>query len=62
MFSTFHEIDFKSLLLDGLLGFLLFASAIHVNLKELDCSKWSVLLFATIGVLITAGVVGTVLY
>lgn len=60
--QTIEGIDFKSLLLDGLLGFLLFAGAIHVNLKELDCSKWSVLLFATIGVFITAGVVGTVLY
>ena len=45
--------DFKTLLLDGLLSFLLFAGALHVNLEELSKEKWSITLFATLGVLIS---------
>ncbi|MEK6151784.1 sodium:proton antiporter [Flavobacteriaceae bacterium 3-367] len=50
--------DFKTLLLDGLLSFLLFAGALHVNIDELAKEKWSVLLFATLGVLISTFLVG----
>ena len=57
-----NDVDFKSVLLDGLLGFLLFAGAMHVNLKELDCSKWAVLLFSTVGVLITAAISGLAVF
>ncbi len=54
--------DFKSLLLDGLLSFLLFAGALHVNIQDLAKEKWSVLLFATIGVLISTFIVGSAFY
>ena len=47
------ESDFENLLFDGLLGFLLFAGALHVNIKELERERWSVLIFATIGVIIS---------
>ncbi|MGB5818677.1 MAG: sodium:proton antiporter [Saonia sp.] len=50
--------DFKTLLLDGLLSFLLFAGAMHVNIDDLSKEKWSVLLFATLGVLISTFIVG----
>jgi len=54
--------DFKTLLLDGLLSFLLFAGALHVNIEDLSKEKWSVLLFATFGVLISTFIVGGLTY
>lgn len=54
--------DFKILLLDGILSFLLFAGALHVNLEDLAVEKWSVLLFATLGVIISTFIVGILIY
>jgi len=54
--------DFKTLLFEGILSFLLFAGALHVNIDELAKEKWSVLLFATLGVLISTGIVGGLTY
>ena len=54
--------DFKSLLLDGILSFMLFAGALHVNLGALAEQKKSILLFATIGVLISTFIVGGLVY
>ncbi len=54
--------DFKTLLLDGILSFLLFAGAIHVNLGELLKEKWAIILFATLGVLISTFIVGSLTY
>lgn len=56
------DLDFKSLLLNGILSFLLFAGAIHVNLEELSKEKWPILLFATLGVLISTFLVGGLTY
>ncbi|MFT5055864.1 MAG: CPA1 family monovalent cation:H+ antiporter [Pseudoalteromonas distincta] len=50
--------NFKDLLFNGMLGFLLFAGALHINIKELAKQRWSVLLFATLGVLISTALVG----
>lgn len=54
--------DFSHILLDVLLGFLLFAGALHVDIQELKKQKWTVLIFATIGVLISTFVVGVGLF
>ncbi len=54
--------DFKTLLLDGILSFLLFAGALHVNLSALAKEKISILLFATISVLISTFVVGGLVF
>ncbi len=54
--------DFKTLLLDGILSFLLFAGALHVNIDALAKEKWSILLFATIGVLLSTFIVGTLTF
>ena len=51
------KIDFSDVLLEGLLSFLLFAGALNVNLPDLLQRKWSVLTLATVGVLISVGVV-----
>ncbi len=54
--------DFKSLLFDGMLSFLIFAGALHVNIDELNKEKWPVLLFATLSVLISTALVGGLIY
>ncbi|GAF94167.1 unnamed protein product, partial [marine sediment metagenome] len=45
------DIDFPALLLEGMLGFLLFAGALHVNLDDLAASKWPIAIFASVGVI-----------
>ncbi|WP_179333935.1 cation:proton antiporter [Winogradskyella costae] len=54
--------DFKTLLLNGILSFLLFAGALHVNLAALEKEKKSILLFATLGVLISTFIVGGLVF
>jgi len=44
------QIPFDKVLLEGILSLLLFAGALHVNLDDLARSKWSVGVFATVGV------------
>jgi CPA1 family monovalent cation:H+ antiporter len=51
-------IDFKKLLMEGLLSFILFAGAIHVNLTELKSQKWKIVAFSSLGVLISTALVG----
>ena len=45
------SIDFDAALLHGMLSFLLFAGALHVNLYDLAKQKWTIGLLATFGVL-----------
>ena len=52
-----RSIDFDETLLVGMLGFLLFAGALKVDLHELLNRKWEVLILATIGTALNAGVV-----
>jgi len=54
--------DFKTLLLDGILSFLLFAGALHIDFASLAKEKKSIILFATIGVLISTFLVGGLTY
>jgi CPA1 family monovalent cation:H+ antiporter len=54
--------DFKTLLLDGILSFLLFAGALHVNLGALAKEKKSIFLFATLGVLISTFLVAGLVF
>lgn len=51
-------IDFNETLMDGLLGFLLFAGALHVNLDDLKAQRWIVALMASLGVLLSTALVG----
>ncbi len=50
-------IDFHKALMEGMLSFLLFAGALHVDLGNLMQRKWTVALMATVGVLISTGLV-----
>ncbi|MEO6168103.1 MAG: sodium:proton antiporter [Chitinophagales bacterium] len=54
--------DFSQLLLGSMLSFMLFAGAIHVDLKELQQEKLSVILFSTLSVLLSTFIIGTSLY
>ena len=56
------KIDFKVVLLDIMLSFLLFAGALHTDLKQLHQQRWPVLVFATFGVLVSTFLVGTSVY
>ena len=56
------QADFKTLLFNGLLSFMLFAGALHVNLSALAKERKSIILFATLGVLISTFIVGGLVY
>ncbi|MCB0382310.1 MAG: sodium:proton antiporter [Psychroserpens sp.] len=52
------NIDFETVLLDIMLSFLLFAGALHTNFNQLKIQRWPVLVFATLGVLVSTFLVG----
>ncbi|UCD59840.1 MAG: sodium:proton antiporter, partial [Flavobacteriaceae bacterium] len=56
------HIDFRSVLLDIMLSFLLFAGALHTDLQKLRELRWPILTFATFGVLVSTFLVGTIIY
>jgi len=60
--NTVSQSDFRTLLMDGLLSFLLFAGALHVNISDLKKEKWAILLFASFSVLISTFIVGGLTY
>lgn len=51
-------LDFRLLLMDVMLSFLLFAGALHVNAKSLKKERASVFIFATVGVLVSTFIIG----
>jgi monovalent cation:H+ antiporter, CPA1 family len=56
--SAIAQIDFFDTLMRGMLAFLLFAGALHVDLGELRNVRWPVGVLASVGVLISTTVVG----
>lgn len=52
------EIEFSGALLEGMLGLLLFAGALHVKIDDLRKQAWTVALMATLGVAISTAVAG----
>ena len=56
------SIDFDQTLMQGMLGYLLFAGALHVNLNDLKEQTAVIALLATIGVLATTFIVGGLTY
>ena len=54
-----QQIDFDKTLLQGMLSFLLFAGALHININDLAEKKWSIGTLATIGTLLSTFLVGT---
>ena len=60
--SLLAGIDFSTTLLHGMLSFLLFAGALHVDINRLSEMKWIVASLATIGVLISTLLVAVLLW
>ncbi len=56
------SIDFKTVLLDIMLSFLLFAGALHTNFKELTTHRKPIVAFATLGTLVSTFLSGTIVY
>ena len=56
------SINFSKVLLEGMLGLLLFAGALHVNLNDLTRNKLEIGVFATLGVLTSTFIVGYFVY
>ena len=56
--QTLAHIDFNQTLMQGMLSFLLFAGALHVNLNDLLRQKWTIAVLASVGVLVSTAAVG----
>ena len=56
--SLLEQMNFTETLLQGMLSFLLFAGALHVDLERLKASWLPVLLLSTIGVIVSTVLVG----
>ncbi|PTT01109.1 sodium:proton antiporter [Pedobacter sp. HMWF019] len=62
-FSTLlQDVDFTEVLMGAMLNFLLFAGAIHINLKDLREQRWPIMVFSTISVIISTFAVGFLLF
>ncbi len=59
--SLVRQIDFGESLMNGMLGYLLFAGSMHVPLDELREHRWPVAILATVGVLLTLLFVATMM-
>jgi CPA1 family monovalent cation:H+ antiporter len=57
-----ETIDFRETLLNGMLGPLLFAGALHVDWGTLRDQRWPVLLLATVGTVLAALLIGAALW
>ena len=60
--SLIHSIDFHTTLMHGMLSFLLFAGALHININDLAREKWVIVTLATGGILISTFLVGGLSY
>ncbi len=70
IFPSIHEfatnvigsVDFHTLLMRMMLGFLLFAGGFHLNAQRLAQQKWPILVLATAGTLVSTLLVGGAFY
>ena len=56
--AVLRRIDFDDTLMKGMLSFLLFAGALHVDLDDLLRRKWAIGIMATVGVTLSTFIVG----
>ncbi len=62
VYGALARIDFPDVLMKGMLSFLLFAGALHVDLDALRKRMWAIGSMATIGVLMSTFMVGFAVY
>ena len=60
--SVIEQFDFNQVLLHGMLAFLLFAGALHIDLGDLARHKEPIALLATVGVLLSTLIVGVLMW
>ena len=60
--SFLRSIDFSDVLMQGMLSFLLFAGALHVDWGALKKYRWQVAALALVGTLVSTAVVGGVMW
>ena len=60
--NLLRQIDLRHLVLDVLLGFLLFAGALHVNLDDLLDRRMAITSFATASLLVSTFLVGSLVF
>ena len=60
--SFVRSIDFSNVLMQGMLSFLLFAGALHVDIKALKSFRWQVATLALVGTTVSTGLVGLALW
>jgi CPA1 family monovalent cation:H+ antiporter len=60
--ALLQSIDFEETLLHGMLSFLLFAGALHVNLADLSKQRWVIFVLATASVVGSTFIIGFLSY
>jgi len=56
------DIDFEDTLMKGVLSFLLFAGALHVDLDSLLSRRWAISILATVGILLSTVIVAGLMF
>ena len=59
---TLTDIDFEDTLMKGVLSFLLFAGALHVDLDSLLSRRWAILTLATAGIITSTLIVAALMF
>ena len=59
---TLTDIDFEDTLMKGVLSFLLFAGALHVDLDSLVRRRWAISILATVGIITSTVIVSGLMY
>jgi len=62
LIGAISSINFHDLLMDSLLCFLLFAGAIHIDAVSLKKERLPIIVFSTIGVVISTLIIGSLVY
>ncbi len=58
--QVFSQVDFDDTVMNGMLSFLLFAGALHVNINRLAAMKDTIAILATVGVVMSSIIVSVV--
>ena len=58
MENMLRSIDFSAVLMQGMLSFLLFAGALHIDLTELKFYRWQILVLAFFSTLFSTFIIG----
>ena len=60
--AAIGSIDFYATVMEGMLAFLLFAGALHVDFDYLKSQAWAIALMASLGVVVSTAIVATGFY